>query len=959
MTFRRLSVAMASVLLFIAGSKAALPDTPADIQPVSVSEDYYKSITFSWTDSGGAVHISDLTEEATDPNHIVALLREVYVNPAVPGYTYDMAADIIDDGRQEYATVRYEPCTLPPFNMDPDMKIEAPVPGSTALIVEMKEGYGADGSGESDWQKALEAIKSVSLISKQLYIDRSVGSKNVGFLFNVERSLNKFFIITKGSIRPLATGFPPFYNMYEEFSPSNVEPIRNAYADMNAGRQFPVDHNCSTVIGQRHDIIMSPEGESREYPVNLMFYVPDMRFAGETRTKEPGGYMYEYYSFYAEDHQPYFFFNKIDAEVDSEVLIDSELEARVPLSWVSTYKDITQSQVPERFLVYRVVDDVVESEPVPASRIETRQEDTELLEDGSLVRAASHDVEIYVKEDRNPTSRRVWYMVKGRRQGSEFSFVESNVVNAVVPGYTRHETLAITAQGQPGSRYDKERQVNVYDNRIDLTDSPGPGGMRLLAGHIRVRQGDVPGTCFELRRYTDGSDSFHRVAVMEVTAREEDKLWGDSENPKGVHVYDGTIHYPDGVDTEGLPLTARFKSDMDRKNPENDPLMPVIGVDGSGGVLASFADRFEASTDHGDQPRRYTYCIVYEPSVARDADSELNMAVSNEIQVNVPVRNIVAGYVPYTRAEIEADNDPTSLLPLNDPGVVIVTAQNPNISGYEVTDMATGRVVAKALRSPSGIFTRIVVDDNGVEDSELNPPTSPSFSGKLPFRLTSTVNPGDELALTILYNNGNTYGNIRTRQASRPVPEIVYSKMFYKGDQPDGQAGYYADVECKPYRESMTVTPWPALGTVHSYEAQGYNVWSKHNKQEDHVLIRSLSQAAGNPDNDVIGSSYHFGLHHATMEDPVKVDHLVRMYAAVPQEIMVAEDGSEPGYVIGEALADSEIDNTDTIVTGIEGTGVPEGAAIYYDLQGRQVISPVSGIYIRRVGDKTVKVVIP
>lgn len=359
------------------------------------------------------------------------------------------------------------------------------------------------------------------------------------------------------------------------------------------------------------------------------------------------------------------------------------------------------------------------------------------------------------------------------------------------------------------------------------------------------------------------------------------------------------------------------------------------------------------------QPRRYTYRIVYEPASSYVSDSEADMAVSNEIQVNVPVRNIVTGYVPYTLAEIEADDDPADLLPLNAPGVVIVTAQNPNISGYEVTDMATGRVVAKALRSPSGIFTRIVVDDNGVEDTELNPPTHTSFSGKLPFRLTATVSPGDELALTILYSNGNTYGNIRTRQAGRPVPEIVYSKMFYKGDQPDGQAGYYADVECKPYRESMTVTPWPALGTVHSYEAQGYNVWSKHNKQDDHVLIRSLSQAAGNPDNDVIGSSYHFGLHHATIEDPVKVNHLVRMYAAVPQEIMVAEDGAEPGYVIGESRADSEIDNTDTIVTGIGDAGAQIEDAIYYDLQGRRVIAPASGIYVRRIGDKNVKVVIP
>lgn len=927
----------------------------------SVLEDYYKAITFTWTDAEGNTHLSDLTEEATDPNHIVALLTEVYLNPAVPGYTYDAAADLIDDGRQDYATVKYEPCTLPPYNMDPNLKVETPIPGSTALIVNMKESYGSEGLGEGDWRGALDAIKSVQLIGKQMYIGANDGSTNRGFLFNVESSLNKFFIITKGSIRPLETGFPPFYNMYEEFSPSNtVPPISDAYAQMNAGMQFPVDHNCSTVIGQRHDIILSPEGEHNQYPVNLMFFVPDFRFQGETRCKNPGDKMYEYYSFYAKDRQPYFFFNKIFAEIDADVQTDSDKhQARVPLSWVSTYKDITQSKVPERFLVYRVVNDVVESEPIPASRIVVRQDDTSLLEDGSLVRSASNKVEVYILEEQAETSRRVSYVVMGRRQGSEFSFVESNVVSTAIPGYTRFEILSIVAKGQPGSVYDKARQVNVYDNHIDLTDAPGPTGLRLLNGHIKVRAGEVPGTQFELRRYTEGVEGYQTVAVMEVTSQETDVIWGTGVDRKGVHVYDGTITYPEGVDTEGLPLTARFKSEMDIQQPANDVLKPVVAIDGANGVLASFVDRFEANTEKGEQPRKYTYYIVYEPTgMSRSVDDAAMPAISNEIAVNVPVRSIVAGYVPYTLEQIEADVDPSDLLPANKPGVVIYTAQNPNISGYEVTNMATGRVVAKARRSPSGIFTRIVVDDNGKEDSELNPPTAPSFSGKLPFELTATVNPGDELALTIVYNNGNTYGNIRTRQAPLPSPEIVYNKMFYKGDEPDGQAGYYADVDWQS--ADCHVTPWPALGTVASYTVHGYNVWSKHNEQSDYVHMHTLSDESSTEDSP-IRSSYHFGLRHATVDNPVDVNHIVRLYAQVPEETLVAEQGAAPGYVVGHEVADTSIDNTDTIVTGIGGIEGedPEAEAEYFDLQGRKVLQPESGIYLRRVGSKTTKVVIP
>lgn len=108
--WRRLYVAVSAVAFSVATASATL--SPADIN--AVSSDYYKAITFTWTDAQGNTHESNLTEEATDPNHIVALLREVYVNPKVPGYTCDMAADQIQDGRQQYATVKYEPCTLPP-----------------------------------------------------------------------------------------------------------------------------------------------------------------------------------------------------------------------------------------------------------------------------------------------------------------------------------------------------------------------------------------------------------------------------------------------------------------------------------------------------------------------------------------------------------------------------------------------------------------------------------------------------------------------------------------------------------------------------------------------------------------------------------------------------------------------------------------------------------------------------
>ncbi|MDO4320874.1 MAG: hypothetical protein Q4C34_09910, partial [Bacteroidales bacterium] len=881
------------------------------------------------------------------------------LNPAIPGYTRDVAAETIKDGRDPYSVVAYRPCTLAPYHMDAGLQVETPLPGATALLVEMKDSY--NGRIE-DADKALDAIEAVSVITKQMYIGTEDGSTNPGYLFNVEASLNKFFIITKGSIRPLETGYPPFYNMYEEFRPSNNHPMYGAYMSMDAGMQFPVDHNCSTIIGQEHDIIMSPEGETGRYAINLMFYLPDYRFLGETRYKNEGDHVFEYYSFYDKDHQPYFFFNKIFAEVDGAVRIDPENhKAGVPVSWVSTYKDITRSQVPERFFVYRVIDDVVQSDPVPASELIVRQDDTALHDDGALVRSASHDVSIYVLEDQYETSRRVRYVIKGRRQGSEFSFVESNTVTADIPGYTRYETLSIVIDGQPVSAYDINRQVNAYDNAINLTDLPGAGGQRLLNGHITVRDGDRQGTRFELRRYLPGSDLYTIVATMEVTGQEPDKLWGSADDPKGVHVFNGTITYPEGTDTEGLPLTSRFKSEMDRKNPANDPFMPIVAVDGSNGIIVSFRDRFEASTARGEQPRGYIYRIVYEAAGEIVPGMHGTTAVSNAVSVSVPVRHLAVGYVPYSLDEIIADNDAETRLPLNPVGLAIVTAQNPAITGYEITDVTKNRLVARVRRSPSGKFDIFAINDNGVEDGSLNPSTTPAYSGKLPILLNSTVDIDDVFALTIIYGNGNTYGNIYSRLTPVPEPLVISAPLNFSSQIDYERATYSGGVEWAT--AGLNVRPWPAFNDDSVYGIYGYNVWGRRSEDPGYDLLYTpdghSTYTDGNDSDGINSLIYDFDSHRATTDNPVSLDHIVRLYAAAPAELLIADDNADTGYVINETTARASLDTTDNWITGVEDiTAAPDCDAQYYDLQGRLVDNPGTGVYIRRQGENTSKVLI-
>ena len=40
---------------------------------------------FTWTDSAGVEHSNLLTDKATDPDHILALIAKVYATPEIPG----------------------------------------------------------------------------------------------------------------------------------------------------------------------------------------------------------------------------------------------------------------------------------------------------------------------------------------------------------------------------------------------------------------------------------------------------------------------------------------------------------------------------------------------------------------------------------------------------------------------------------------------------------------------------------------------------------------------------------------------------------------------------------------------------------------------------------------------------------------------------------------------------------
>lgn len=57
--------------------------------PVATRDEaFFKTITYDWTDNAGTSHTSNLSEIATDPDQIIAMLKEVYTNQSIPGNLY-------------------------------------------------------------------------------------------------------------------------------------------------------------------------------------------------------------------------------------------------------------------------------------------------------------------------------------------------------------------------------------------------------------------------------------------------------------------------------------------------------------------------------------------------------------------------------------------------------------------------------------------------------------------------------------------------------------------------------------------------------------------------------------------------------------------------------------------------------------------------------------------------------
>lgn len=955
--------------------------------------DYFKEITYEWTDSEGYVHKSNLTESATEYEQIVAMLREVYMNPFVPGFVKDPAGWEDPASKNEYINVPYEPCIAPhnPYGMTGKFVIPVPIEGMTALIVELKDDYKYEGANKTygvykpvldengnpkiddngnevleldylDPVKMLKQIKAVTLLTESLRIDGDPDEPNTadqGYLFNYVGMLDKFFVITKGNNRiasnsqlddahtNILVGHAPFYNMFEEFSPSNSGPTYKVYENLGEKFQFSVDHNCTSIMNQNHIMSMSPEGKSEEYPMNFMFFVPDYRFTGDSRRHgsptdgSTNSEAYEYYTYYNSGHMPYFFFYDIEAKIvgkpdyNQDIVEGTEIRqgyiddrenplaftdengdpipyAKVLLEWESTYNTVVGFRAEEEFDVYRVVNDVIQNEPLKKSEytinrayyVTTEDVDGTKLEtplklnadidkDPTLI-TEKRVCQIYIKEEIPFLSKDVFYIVKGRRYPSDFELMESNIVRTRILGSSTTETLSIEIAGNPVSKYDMNQQKNEYSNAITLYE-PTQADLRdtnnkiLRAGHIQspkvkgrgeedFTNTDTPGTEFILKRFdTSGEEYAKDVAKMTVTQKEY-----EGGNGWGAYVYTAKISYVELTDEDAtnkyhLPLEAQFKSAAKYPGNENvdEERAPIMALDKNNdifssdetnidtdvdannqrvrGFLVKFTDIFSADTSNGDHPGAYYYYLTYHASVDVDPSNDnIDMrrtAYSNQIYVSVPVRSLKVGYMPYSEEEILSDSRG------NPNGLLPV-----NKPGIQFETRSNPSLINYTVYDVN--TGKSVVHVTRMPTGQLNvqrrnerdrlvdySKENHSYWTKIPVEMDCNPTPSDEFVLVITYLNSNTYGNSYYSLHSRPEPEFYWREIKYDRESENGGGKHIYKA-----RTAFGSKNLEGPESAENYEVFNYRLWGQENFDEENLhddnykLISAFGEDYGRED---------------------------------------------------------------------------------------------------------------
>ena len=699
---------------------------PVSAQSVVKSKAYYDAITYTWNGDGGTTVTSKLTDKATDPYQIIALLEKVYGDPRVPGPYYSAYGSWEKSGR--YYTynegrcdeVYYGPVTTNGWNVTATKPDEE---GYTVLLVAVKNGFNPDLNNPRYVSQIANYGDLVQYISEsidfvQLLTDgMRVGSdENAGTLFPVQGSFNRFFFLGKGQARKQKRAdmmMPPFLNMFEQFSPTdgktgdNTQDLTDFYDKMVKGETYPVMHDCNSVLEAAHFFSMSGRKGSTSYDMTgLNLFVPDYRLlwwgtidegffgiTGYTDNRDMNKSSsddYAQYGFYNTDHTPWTFLYtiKLRAQADQEGA-QADHKYKVTLNWTSSIDELAGEKIDQVYDLYRVVDGVVEPTPIATGLTTTTW--SEIV-------------------DQRTSGYSLDYVIKGKPVKATYNPVQSNIATVAIPGYDPLERLKLVIDGDYRSTYDADAEVNNYANSIMMNNGVGTSVMRehLMANPV-----------FQVLRY--GSDgSMLPVATLQMS--------GVTSTSSRCNY---TLHY-ENQRVSKSDKTGSFSFNNNGEIQFNDFKM---------------VDEFSADVSANEHPSKYSYQVKFSSAVAvKDENGDDKTEIYSNT-VDVPVYKTNTALLDcYDKATVDADvyrpDHERVVIPEKDAdpmGLRFNVVDNPNIfryfttrDGYEyghAQRMTDGSYVVSSVRPGESAKSHVetvtfATDENskyvGVRDYAIN-----------------------------------------------------------------------------------------------------------------------------------------------------------------------------------------------------------------------------------------------
>lgn len=720
--------------------------------------DFYEQFTYEWSDWQGVTHTADITEKASSPEQIIALIAKIYGDPNIPGTlkanTDATPSPATDEmySNQAYVGFDFGGDVTPPYEEGLTMLLVKVNDLWTITNILVNEGDGdkyvpnkvyyyernhcdANYTGKSELYMFIsEAIESVQLVTNTVRIEEEDPGK-CGYVLNVRESLNKFFFMSKGKQRQLGATTQlsyPFGWMFEEFSPtlSSGQEVQtnNVFDFISNGESYSITHICGSVLWQDHQFVLDNE-HNASHEVNMSFFIPDYRLkyweaadvdASMNIANAPGrwwesgdGGIYTDNTYYHPQYFPKLFIYTVKANtptINNHINGGGETGSfsDVTISWnVNLDEVVGGATVDQLFYIYKVVDGVVQQEPVATVTGDQR--------------------ECTLVEERGEESSEVTYIISAQPVGTDdFAPVWSNEITITVPGTLNDYHLNLSVDGNGTCIYDEATQTNYYANPIilrngiaenqitwnDVNDEfTTPQNSYYYASRIcfyRINKATGEKTRFatmNLRRLSPTNPNylpFNKDYVMYGVPKYENQVIADIDGVAGADV-----EYPNTQNISGKGGSNNIPANV----------LPIVNgvVDFSNFPLL---DCFAVSVADNTHPSDYQYqaVFVHDPATESpqgtaddDADAAVSPYKSNVVTINVPKTVAQPDYNLMNEEIIAADDQVTDMTQLdaltNGVTVKFNVLNNPRISRYIVTRVNDNTKVIVAQRVDDGSYT--------------------------------------------------------------------------------------------------------------------------------------------------------------------------------------------------------------------------------------------------------------